>query len=510
MGADVVIFDYIVRRYSPKKLKEEIDRFGPDVVGTNSVTMNFKAAANILKTVKQHNPSIITMMGGPHVSFDAKNTLLDYPEIDVIVVGEAEQTLKELLPVIREKTAWEPVRGIAYSDNGQFIQTGSREFIEDLDAIPLPARHLLPMSRYLALGYPISIITSRGCPGRCIFCQGRQMVGRKVRYRTPALIVDEIEQLLAYGNTRINIADDFFTSNKKRVHLLCQEIKKRGIEFNWSAFARVDSVDKTCLQAMKNAGCDTVSFGIESGNPEMLKRIRKGITLDKATRAVKCCKEVGMDVFVSFIIGLPGESQETLRDTHKFANELDIPHGYHFLAPFPGTVIREEKEQYDIDILTDDWDLYDANRAIVQTSHLKPEEIENFLSEYNKKCKEVTKEIEERYISGNGSETDIMRYEGSRRMGLVFRLLSEDIIENHGLFELEGIEKSPISKLSGKVSQLVDMELSFVKTTLDSLLNSGYIKYKQKVSRIEWFWTHNNKREALGFSRAHAGVQNGL
>ncbi|MEA3471019.1 MAG: radical SAM protein, partial [Thermodesulfobacteriota bacterium] len=263
-GAEVVILDYIVRKYTPEKLIEELSSLKPDAVGTSSVTMNFSAAADIMQTAKKYNPSIITMMGGPHVSFDVRNTLITYPEIDLIVIGEGEETLKELTLKIPDRNVWRDIKGIAFQENGEIIITEPQELIEDLDTLPFPARHLLPMSRYLALGFPVSIITSRGCPNRCIFCQGRRMVGYKVRHRTPKLVVDEIEDILSYGWTRINIADDIFTANKKRVLEICDEIKKRAISFTWSAFARVNTVDREIIEAMREAGCDSVSFGIES------------------------------------------------------------------------------------------------------------------------------------------------------------------------------------------------------------------------------------------------------
>ena len=251
--------------------------------------MNFHKAAAIIQDVKRYNPEIVTMMGGPHVSFDIENTLRSYPEIDLIVVGEGEQTLSELVPVLNSPEEWERIRGIAFRRDGVVHVTPARALIEDLDALPLPARHLLPMSRYLALGYPVSIITSRGCPNKCIFCLGRKMVGFKGRFRNPKLVVDEIEQILAYGFTRINIADDLFTANKQRVGVLCEEILNRGVKFAWSAFARVNTVDRELLAIMKEAGCDAISFGIESGNPEMLKRIKKGITIEQAREATRIC-----------------------------------------------------------------------------------------------------------------------------------------------------------------------------------------------------------------------------
>ena len=172
-GAEVEIFDYIVSQYTPDKLRERLDRFKPDIVGATSVTLNFKSAAEIVRTAKRHNPSVITIMGGPHVSFDATNVLQSYPEIDMIVIGEGEETVKELMLIKMVMNKWGNVKGIAFRQDNEVIFTEPRELISDLDTLPLPARHLLSLSRYQALGFPVSIITSRGCPYQCIFCQGR-------------------------------------------------------------------------------------------------------------------------------------------------------------------------------------------------------------------------------------------------------------------------------------------------------------------------------------------------
>lgn len=499
-GAEVIILDYIVSQYTPEKLKKDIDAFKPDIVGGNSVTMNFPGAVDIICTAKEHNPSIITMMGGPHVSFDAEDTLTNYPGIDIIVIGEGEQTIKELLEVINDKSGWNTVKGIAYKDNGRIVKTEKRDFIQDIDTLPLPARHLLPMSRYQALGFPVSIITSRGCPNRCIFCQGRRMVGMKVRYRSVDLVLDEIEHLLSYGFTRINIADDFFTSNKKRVREFCDEVLKRKINFSWCAFARVDSVNTETLKVMIEAGCDTVSFGIESGNQEMLKRVKKGITLDQAREAVKCCKETGMKVFASFMVGLPGETMETMEDSRKFAEELDIEYGYHFLAPFPGTTLREELENYDIEILTNDWSQYDANKSIVKTSQLTPEEIDGFVNEFTEKQQKIWKETEKKFKEGNCSRHETLLILGYQRMDLIFQLLSKDIFEEYGTYQADNSSNNYVSGLIEKITGMIgnelkvmEMENSFVAETIKSLVDAGYIKHKVSGDMVSWYWTHNNK-----------------
>lgn len=489
----MIILDYIVSKYTPEKLKASLDAFAPDVVGATSVTMNFLGAVRIIQDAKRHNPDIITMMGGPHVSFDAPRTFSRYPELDLIVIGEGEQTLAELVPALTSRHEWEQVKGIAFRKDGEIVITPDRELIHDLDSVALPARHLLPMSRYLALGFPVSIITSRGCPNKCIFCLGRRMVGFKGRYRTPKLVVDEIEHILGYGFTRINIADDLFTANKDRVMALCKEIMNRGVKFTWSAFARVNTVDVEILSVMKEAGCDSISFGIESGNKEMLKRIKKGITLDQAKKAVDSCKKVGLRTHASFMVGLPGESPQTLKDSQRFAEELDIEHGYHFLSPFPGTTISEEIENYDLEILTDDWNRYDANKAIVQTSRLTPQEMDDFVENIYREHKKKTHAMEIRYRQGTCTQEEFFMIEGYNRMDLIYTLLSEDLIDDAHLLPYEGDD--PASSLINRITGITKMDAKLVERTMKSLITAGYIKHKKDRDGLEWFWTFNNSLE---------------
>jgi len=487
-GCEARIFDFLVCKYTPEKLKNAIDAFQPDVIGSTSVTMNFKAAADIITTAKRHNPDIITMMGGPHVSFDWQNTLATYPEIDLIVLGEGEQTLQELLPCIQDRKAWQTIPGLAFRHDGRIVTSGPRAFITDLDSLPVPARHLLPMSRYLALGFPVSIITSRGCPNQCIFCLGRRMVGHKVRYRTPKLVVDEIQDIVSYGFTRINIADDLFTSNKERVAAFCDELKRRDINITWTAFARVNTVDPEVLSMMRQSGCDCISFGIESGNPEMLKRVKKGITLDQARRAVAYCKEAGIAAHASFMVGLPGESPSTINDSNVFAESLDIDYGYHLLAPFPGTTVREELSKFDLTILTDDWDLYDANVPVVCTSELTPAQMADFVKAYEDKHKKIWDEMVEKVAAGKCTDYEYLRVAGFERMQLVFKLLNTDLIEEFGT-------AADMDALSGRISQATGMKAGLVADTLKQLSQAGYIKTMSSGSGSSWYWTHNNRAD---------------
>lgn len=502
-GAEVRIFDYIVSGYTPEKLMAQLDEFQPDVLGSTSVTLNFYGAAEIVSAAKRHRPSLVTMMGGPHVSFTAENTLTDYPGIDLIVRGEGEKTIAELMAGGMDSSAWEKIRGLAFRRNGGIVMTKPQPFIEHLDTLPLPARHLLPLSRYQALGYPVSIITSRGCPYSCIFCLGRRMVGNKVRLRSASCVVDEIEQILYYGIDRINVADDLFVSHSGRVKEVCDEILRRALRFTWSAFARVNTVDRETLKLMRDAGCDSISFGVETGNPDLLKRIRKRITREQVREAVSLCREAGIIAHTSFIVGLPGETPETLKETGEFAAGLGSLYGYHFLAPFPGTTVREKVERYDLEILTDDWTRYDANSAIVRTSRLAPEDMNRFVAEFESTIDTVWQEMIRAYQEKRNPPGIDLQVEGHFRMKLVYRLLSEDLIERLGVTEPDspeiddGSEEASFRSFCRRIEEATGVNGTLVRKTLRSLVDSGYIKSVMTGKGMDWHWTHNRHVDVM-------------
>jgi anaerobic magnesium-protoporphyrin IX monomethyl ester cyclase len=495
-GAEVRIFDYIVSEYTAGKLRAQIDAFQPDLLGATSVTLNFPGAAEIVCTAKRYRPSLITMMGGPHVSFAAERTLKDYPGIDLIIAGEGERTIAELTAEDFNPEKWDKIPGVIFRRDGLIVDTGPRSLIDDLDTLPLPARHHLPLSRYQALGYPISIITSRGCPYSCIFCLGRRMIGSRVRLRSPSPVVDEIEEILDYGIDRINIADDLFVSSRGKVKEVCDEIIRRGLRFGWSAFARVNTVDLETLKLMREAGCDSISFGVETGNPEMLKRIRKGITLDQVRHAVSLCREAGIIAHTSFIVGLPGETEATLRETGEFAASLGSLYGYHFLSPFPGTTVREEVGNYDLEILTDDWTRYDANSAIVQTSTLSSEKMNRFVADFESEISKVWEVMVQGYHDRTNTPEIDMQVEGHFRMKLVYRLLSEDLIEKWGTILLSG----PIDNLDllqvelcRRIGEATGVEGGLIRRTIRGFAEKGYISPTITDRECRWHWTHNNR-----------------
>lgn len=490
-GCEVRVFDYIISCYSKEKLAAQLAEFQPDAVGAGSVTMNFYDAQRILRDVKSINPDVLTMMGGPHVSFTVEETLRSYPEIDLIFIGEADDTIIQFAPLMNQKSKWNGVQGIAFRKDDEIVNTGRREFIADVDRIPEPARRLLPISRYRALGYPVSMITGRGCPHGCIFCLGRKMVGSKVRRRSPGLVLDEMEQILGMGFGRINIADDLFASDTGRVKEICNGIKERNLKFAWSAFARVDTVNQEMFDAMAAAGCDSISFGVESGSPEMLKRVRKGITLVQATDAIRMCKRSGMLPHASFMVGLPGESKETLHQTGAFAESLKILFGYHYLAPFPGTTLCEKVDKYDLEILTRDWSKYDANDAIVRTADLAPQDIRDFVAVYDNEMNGHWQRVLDNYKTGKNTPHDEMRVEGHHRMNITFAVLKKDLIEKLGFIDCASMNKekaTPQDMLVARMKQNISGDPRLVENTINDFISRGYLKAVQSDNGCTWCW----------------------
>ncbi len=493
-GAEVKILDLVVFPYSQSMLQTLIGDFNPQVVGITAVSMTFDNAIGVLKDIKRIDPDILTVMGGPHVSFCARETLKDYPELDVAVIGEGEHTVVELCRAANSGQALNDINGIAYRQGADICHSPKRELIENLDKLPLPDRGLLPLGRYRALNMPISLTTSRGCPFKCIFCVGRKMVGARVRYRNPEKVVDELQYLSTLNFHQINIADDLFTANKNHCLAVCDEIIKRGLKLTWTSFARVDTVSDEVLTRMKAAGCNAVSFGIESANPQILKTIKKGITLEQVEAAVVMCKKAGITPYASFILGLPGETTETIKETMDFGKKmkrLGLAFGFHLLAPFPGTEIREYCDQYGIHILTDDWSQYHANRAIVETPEVNRQMLDKIVIEWENEYNQLLADIKQRMQKNEASDEEAQQVINLERIVLIYDLMMKRLIEENGSWRHDGppaSEEELLKCLSKRICRMSDYKPDQVYTTLRDTVQQGSLKCMTKDGKIKWQW----------------------
>jgi anaerobic magnesium-protoporphyrin IX monomethyl ester cyclase len=296
----------------------------------------------------------LLVAGGPLPTCDPEPFMEHF---DVVVRGEGEQTMLELVHAHAETSSLDAVAGIVYrADKGRLVYTPDRNFSKDLDNIPFPARELLPNESYIRQGkkkYGFSITTvmsSRGCPYRCEFCSN-VVYGGSYRERSPSNVVDEIETALALGYDRISFADDVFTMKKERVINVCREITRRGLHFNWECLGRVDALDYPTALEMKAAGCERIYFGIESGNEQMLELMNKKINKDEARRAVLAAHQAGLHVGAFFILCYPGDTDDTVLETLRFATSLPIDYlGLSMPYPLPGTdLYKRTKERINRD-----------------------------------------------------------------------------------------------------------------------------------------------------------------
>ena len=288
----------------------------------------------------------LLVAGGPLPTCNPESFLEHF---DVVVRGEGEQTMLELLQARAQASELGRVAGIAYRADaaftaiGKVVFTAERSFTKDLNRIPFPARELLPNESYIRYGkkkYGYSITTvmsTRGCPFRCEFCSN-VVFGGSYRERSPQNVVDEIEAALALGYERISFADDVFTMKKERVIGICREIRRRGLHFLWECLARVDALDASTALEMKAAGCTRIFFGIESGNDRILELMNKKITADEARTAVETAHRAGLQVGAFFILCYPGDTDDTVLETLHFAASLPLDYlGLSMPYPLPGT-----------------------------------------------------------------------------------------------------------------------------------------------------------------------------
>jgi anaerobic magnesium-protoporphyrin IX monomethyl ester cyclase len=492
-GIEVRVLDLVVSPYSAETLAALLDEFRPGLVGLTAVTMNVASALSVIDDVKRLAPHVFTVIGGPHVTFSAAETLSACPALDAVVIGEGEQTIIELSRVVAAGAGLESVNGIARRGRNGTRFTPRREFIQEIDTLPMPARRLLPLGRYRALGMPISMTTSRGCPHRCIFCVGRRMVGARLRCHSPARVVDELSYLATLGFHQVNLADDLFTADPRRCNAVCDEILRRGLGIPWTAFARVDTVSYELLAKMKAAGCTAVSFGIESGNAAILKTIKKKITLKQVVAAVEMCSQAGVAPMASFILGLPGETPETLRETIAFGKRLEekgLVYGFHILAPFPGTEVRERSRELGIRILTDDWSRYHANRAVSETATVTRQMLDEIASEWEERFNRYLGDIKKRMGKSRASAEEAHQVTNLERIVLVYDLMMKQVIERKGTWA-DGSEADAAVHLDALIRR-VDAATAHgetgIRDALETAARQGNLVCARENGMIRWSW----------------------
>jgi len=491
-GVEVRVLDLVVFPYDRDRFEALLAEFQPRFVGLTAVTLAFDTAVDVVRDIKAVDPDILTVMGGPHVSFCAGETMRDCPEIDFIVLKEGEETVVELVRAVDRGRDLAHVPGLVYREDGQVKTNGYRPFQHDLSLLPRPNRHLMPLGRYRTLGLPVTMTTSRGCPFKCIFCVGRNMVGSRVRYWDVPTVVDEIEYLSALGFWQVHIADDLFTANKKRCHAVCDGIMQRGLKVNWATYARVDTVSVELLEKMRAAGCTGLLFGVESASPDILRLINKRTRPEQVVEAFKMCVDAGITPCASFILGLPGETKETLVENQEFGErlkDLGAVYGFHFLVPFPGTRVRKEKNHFGIKILTDDWREYNANRCIVVTEGTTPEMLDEIGERWDREINEYYQEVRERAAIGQVSQAESDMLFGMDGTQLTYELMMNRLLEEQGEWsDPNDTAGQALNALADKAAASTGRPRELAFRVLDTALSRKNLEPIRENGRVHWAW----------------------
>jgi len=350
-GCPVRIFQPPARGGFDPALRRLLADYAPSLVGISVMTPSYPEAVRLCTMVKKH-AVCKTVLGGHHVSAVGATVLNQSPNTDFAVVGEGEQTLLELVGALGSgRGEFSSIDGLHWRDaNGQLRQNAPRGLIEDLDNLPLPARDLVDMSRYRVHSYidfgkrSATMITSRGCPFKCIFCSSRLTMGNHYRCRSAEDVLAEIRALVEdYNVDHIVFEDDTMTLRRDRMRDICRGLLELPRRPSWYCLSRVDTLDYPLAKLMRKAGCRMVNFGIESGSPEILEKIGKRISLERAVQAVRDCTRAGLRTQCTFIVGFPFDTPETLKATFDAARRIKPTIAIFFpLTPYPGTSVFEQ------------------------------------------------------------------------------------------------------------------------------------------------------------------------
>jgi anaerobic magnesium-protoporphyrin IX monomethyl ester cyclase len=332
---------------------DEVRAFGPQMIGLSCYTNTYSRARRLLSILKTELPHAIYVCGGVHATAKPVETLTELG-VDYLIYGEGERTIAQLAKLIESGSHMgiERIKGLYYKKGGQIKYNGPPDLIDDLDSVPYPARHFLDFRPYLtppgmirgyATGRVTTLFTSRGCPYACTYCASHIVQGKKVRRRSVANVIGELEGLVRdYQINGFYICDDVVTLDREWMVEFAHQLEQKRLNLRWACQSRVDSLDKDMLAAMKRAGLAQLDFGVESGSDKTLKTMRKGADVDAARNAFNLTRELGVRSCATFIIGFEGESERDMEETFTLAKEIRADYtAFYFLTPYPGTPVYD-------------------------------------------------------------------------------------------------------------------------------------------------------------------------
>ena len=356
-GYPVKLIDAHAEGLNVPAIVKIVEDFQADVVCLTAMTIMIDASAEIAMAIKQHNPKVVTMIGGVHVTAEPIKTLQEYPQFDFGVVGEGEVVLLDFLERLQTDKNWMSVRSLIWKMGDTVTVNSRRDFYKELDDFPFPAFDLVGdklFSHYRLSVFgtkhfrSIGLVTSRGCTGMCTFCD-LGVVGRGYRIMTADYLITHLKELNArYDVNDLLFYDDMFTGNRKRLETFCNAMIEAGTPFTWSCCSRVDFVQYLdILELMRKAGCHTIEFGVESGCQRILDSMRKNVTKEKIAHVINMATKAGIITKANFILGHLGETHDSIMETIEFAKSLNVTYVQHtHLVPLPGSETYELAGKY--------------------------------------------------------------------------------------------------------------------------------------------------------------------
>ncbi|MBI4404333.1 MAG: radical SAM protein [Deltaproteobacteria bacterium] len=351
-GWECRYFDVVPHGYTPATLVNDVRAFNPDLLCFSVYTYHFHENRYWIRLLKEATGKT-TLVGGVHLGLYPQETFA-YKELDFGLVGEAEANLPQFIEAFLNQSGWSEVPGLIWRDGEQLRLNAPPALPNEVDHCPNPARHLWPIEKYYTFVSTrrnfTPMITSRGCPFRCIFCE---QGSKHFRAHSPQYVVEEMEKCIKeFGVKEIDMFDSSMTVNKKRIFEISELVQRKNLKVHWSARSRIDTVNYDVLKAMHDCGCYRIYFGIESGDEQVLKRLKKGVEIDRIRQTISDCKNIGIETLGFFMIGCPGDTLETARKTLKLSLELDLDFAqYNGVRALPGTelydmVLPEQGEDF--------------------------------------------------------------------------------------------------------------------------------------------------------------------
>ncbi len=382
-GFEVYPIDAVEKEMGIYQFTEELKKINPKVIVLEISAPSLNYDLETAQALKHALPDAAIIFCGVHATYAHKQLIEDYAFIDICIKGEFEYAIRDICAAISKNKPLNNVEGITFRGKGKVIETRDRKPIENLDEMPFPDREDFPFLHYNRGYYSgkrtALVITSRGCPHHCTFCLWPQVLyGHRLRKRSAKNVVDEIEYLIKhYSIDEIDFDDDTITVSREHIESICNEILSRNIKIKWECMGRVDAVDKKTVELMKKAGCDVIFFGFESGSEKILKSIKKNVTKQQIVDAVKTTRKAGIWAAGSFVIGLPEEDRNTLKETIRFAKKLGADYvGFDRAAPFPGTEFYETVQKEGLLKLHSIEELDGSFGAIADTRHMTRQELD--------------------------------------------------------------------------------------------------------------------------------------